>query len=289
MNYSGSIFTLFLILGGVLTIGIWINVHVYAQQLTGNSSISTISPEVKAKMCDPSNPGLKVVNTTESTICGIPKTVKPSSPATPTTTTSLSRTTPKPTSISSISDPSKQRQQQIASTSKNNNINGAVPPSYVSPVSNPINKSLSPIPIMAPQANQQQLEEQQQQPLQTQQLQLTTDNNTAVLNHAFASTSPLSSSGNLVYLGYHGGDNVDSSSTTKKSSDTHKSTSHNSPTTKKSTSSSNTKSHSHDNNSSKSSKSNNHSSSNKKNSSSKGHSNHRGGGDSFFVGDPFFR
>src|ERR1051325_9449366 len=126
MNYSSSSFTLFLILGGVLTIGIWSNVHVYAQQLTGNSSISTISSEVKAKMCDPSNPGLKVVNTTESTICGIPKTVKPALPATPNTTTSISRTTtPKPTSISSISDPSKQQHQPIASTNKNNNINGA--------------------------------------------------------------------------------------------------------------------------------------------------------------------
>ncbi|MFL6433390.1 MAG: hypothetical protein ACJ71O_06640 [Nitrososphaeraceae archaeon] len=55
---------------------------IYAQQSSSppaGSSLSstTISPELKAKMCDPSNPSLKVVNTTESTICGIPKTVKP--------------------------------------------------------------------------------------------------------------------------------------------------------------------------------------------------------------------
>ena len=57
---------------------------IYAQQSSSppaGSSLSstTISPELKAKMCDPSNPSLKVVNTTESTICGIPKTVKPPS------------------------------------------------------------------------------------------------------------------------------------------------------------------------------------------------------------------
>ncbi|MFL6345507.1 MAG: hypothetical protein ACJ71A_08695 [Nitrososphaeraceae archaeon] len=53
---------------------------IYAQQSSSppaGSSLSstTISPELKAKMCDPSNPSLKVANTTESTICGIPKTV----------------------------------------------------------------------------------------------------------------------------------------------------------------------------------------------------------------------
>jgi hypothetical protein len=31
-------------------------------------------------MCDPNSPSLKVVNTTESRICGIPKTVQPSIP-----------------------------------------------------------------------------------------------------------------------------------------------------------------------------------------------------------------
>ncbi|MFL6462738.1 MAG: hypothetical protein ACJ71J_17640, partial [Nitrososphaeraceae archaeon] len=66
---------------------------IYAQQSSSppaGSSLSstTISPELKAKMCDPSNPSLKVVNTTESTICGIPKTVKPPSLSTQQTTKS---------------------------------------------------------------------------------------------------------------------------------------------------------------------------------------------------------
>jgi hypothetical protein len=32
----------------------------------------TVTPEQKAAMCDPNNPKLSVVNTTESKICGIP-------------------------------------------------------------------------------------------------------------------------------------------------------------------------------------------------------------------------
>ncbi len=50
----------------------------------------TISPKLKAEMCDPSNPTLKV-NTTESRICNIPKTVKnvtTAAAASPTTTDS---------------------------------------------------------------------------------------------------------------------------------------------------------------------------------------------------------
>ena len=39
----------------------------YAQQ---------ISPEQKAKMCNPNNPRLNFVNSTESKICGIPESVK---------------------------------------------------------------------------------------------------------------------------------------------------------------------------------------------------------------------
>ena len=36
----------------------------------------TVSPELKSKMCDPNNPKLRFVNTTESNICGVPKTIK---------------------------------------------------------------------------------------------------------------------------------------------------------------------------------------------------------------------
>jgi hypothetical protein len=40
---------------------------------------SSLTPEQKAAICDPNNPesNLNPVNTTESKICGIPKTVKP--------------------------------------------------------------------------------------------------------------------------------------------------------------------------------------------------------------------
>src|ERR687885_2241417 len=52
----------------------------------------TLTPEQKDAICNPNNPSsnLNPVNTTESKICGIPKTVKPSnttSAATPDTTT----------------------------------------------------------------------------------------------------------------------------------------------------------------------------------------------------------
>ena len=47
----------------------------------------TVSPELKSEMCDPNNPKLRFVNTTESNICGIPKTIK-----NVTTTTSITPT-----------------------------------------------------------------------------------------------------------------------------------------------------------------------------------------------------
>ncbi|MFL6426270.1 MAG: hypothetical protein ACJ71R_22140 [Nitrososphaeraceae archaeon] len=37
----------------------------------------TLTPEQVASICNPDNPKLNFVNTTESKICGIPKTVKP--------------------------------------------------------------------------------------------------------------------------------------------------------------------------------------------------------------------
>jgi hypothetical protein len=46
-------------------------------QAQGNNNItSSLTPEQRAAMCDPNNPlsMLKSVNTTESRICGIPKT-----------------------------------------------------------------------------------------------------------------------------------------------------------------------------------------------------------------------
>ena len=96
MSHTSTIFALFPFLVGIMLFGIWSNIHAYAQQSsstsssptlsspTGNSVSKPISSELKAKICDPSNPDLKVVNTTEARICGIPKTVKPSLPSTAT-------------------------------------------------------------------------------------------------------------------------------------------------------------------------------------------------------------
>src|SRR6187200_489865 len=141
MSSTSSIFALFSVLVGILVFGIWSNTHVFAQQIPSSSppaagssnslSTTTISAELKAKMCDPSNPSLKVVNTTESHICGIAKTVKPplvsssaatppptsavlsssSSSSPPQTTTKPTTTTTKPTAVANIAAPKKQQQQ----------------------------------------------------------------------------------------------------------------------------------------------------------------------------------
>src|ERR687886_2368916 len=111
MSNISSIFTVFSVLVGLLLFGIWSNIAVNAQQPlasppAASSSGTTISPELKAKMCDPSNPSLKVVNTTESRICGIAKTVKP-----PPSTLSASQPTSSPLSSSTTA-------QQIITTTK---------------------------------------------------------------------------------------------------------------------------------------------------------------------------
>jgi hypothetical protein len=48
----------------------------------GGGGSTTLTPAQKAAMCDPNNPSLKFVNTTESHICGIPKSPSPNSTAT---------------------------------------------------------------------------------------------------------------------------------------------------------------------------------------------------------------
>ena len=49
-------------------------------QAADDTSSSSLTPEQRAAICDPNNPSsnLNPVNTTESRICGIPKTVQPS-------------------------------------------------------------------------------------------------------------------------------------------------------------------------------------------------------------------
>jgi hypothetical protein len=55
------------------------------------SQAQQLSPEQKAAMCAPNNPRLKFVNSTESEICGIPKTI-PKTPTNQTNSTTLTAT-----------------------------------------------------------------------------------------------------------------------------------------------------------------------------------------------------
>jgi hypothetical protein len=76
---------------------------------------TTVSPALKSKMCDPNNPKLRFVNTTESKICGLPITIKNVTTTTPTPTTSIPTPTPKPISPSSpkpITPPSENLPQE---------------------------------------------------------------------------------------------------------------------------------------------------------------------------------
>lgn len=53
-----------------------------------------ISPEQKTQMCNPNNPKLNFVNSTESEICGIPKSVKNQTTLDNSTATAPSSITP---------------------------------------------------------------------------------------------------------------------------------------------------------------------------------------------------
>jgi hypothetical protein len=236
MNQTIFILGAFPLLGGILIFVISSNVYAYAQQqlspsLAADSSSSnstsvsnTISPELKAKMCDPSNPSLKVVNTTESRICGIPKTVKPhslSSAVTPPTSAAVSlppqqqTTITKPTTTApSVDSAPPKQQQQIATTNKNNNTNTSLLPTggasraTISPVSNPSNKSLSSSSqssAIAPQIKA--VNQQHKQHTLTPPITLINGtkgtNSTAGQNYTFATSSPAATSDKPLYLGYH--------------------------------------------------------------------------------------
>ena len=56
--------------------GIFGVAHGQGSNSTTSSSLSSLTPQQKAAICDPNNPKLNFVNTTESKLCGIPKTVK---------------------------------------------------------------------------------------------------------------------------------------------------------------------------------------------------------------------
>ena len=224
MSNKSSIFTVFSVLVGVMLFGIWSNIQAYAQQSsslpsstpTGSSVSKPISQELKAKMCDPSNPSLKVVNTTEARICGIPKTVKPplasTMPQTSTVSSSTQQTLTKPTTTPAAPPP--KQQQQTATTTTNNNTKAISRPTVgamnttIAPVSHPT--STSPAGI-APQVKA--VNQHQQQSTRginsTAAINSTVPpiiliNGTAGQNYTFAATSPAATSDQLLYLRYHG-------------------------------------------------------------------------------------
>src|SRR5215212_2189914 len=69
---------------------------------------TSLTPEQKDAICNPNNPSSKLnpVNTTESRICGIPVTVKPSNMTSATNTTAGTEAPPSATSIAPSAVPS---------------------------------------------------------------------------------------------------------------------------------------------------------------------------------------
>jgi hypothetical protein len=282
MNNTFSISAVLSVLTGLMLLAVWGNIQVYAQpssSVSAADSSSATSPQVKAIMCDPSNPSLKVVNTTEAHICGIPKTVKPSlssstppTPAVSSTTTTTQQTT-KPSVNPIVSTPSKQ--QEITTTGRNVADN-----TRIAPISNPATKQLSSstTTTIAPQAIHQQQQQQQEQQPQPQILPLTaTSNNTITLNNTLSTASPLLGPGKLTFLGFHGSGSTHSSSSSSDTKSSSSSKNEHSSDTKSSSSSKNehssdTKStHSHSTSSSSShAKSSSHSDHGSKSSSSAG-------------------
>ena len=199
----------------VLIFAVWSNVQIYAQSPpTGGFASKPTSPELKSIMCDPRNPDLKVVNTTEARVCGIPKTVKPLLSAAPeiSTVSSPSSSSPPvqqiettgakratPTSMTIASKP----HQTV--TSKN-----AISPStaYITWATISLLSNMSSLPssTIAPQITA--VSQQQQSPplLPIARVNSTTgSNSTAGQNYTFAATSLVpSTSDQLIYLGYHG-------------------------------------------------------------------------------------
>jgi hypothetical protein len=232
MSNISSIFALFLVLCGVLVFGIWGNIQAYAQQPSSStiplspstvSRSATISPQVKAIMCAPGSPSLKVVNTTEARICGIPKTLKTN------TTTAAAIPSPTTTAISSPPTATKlpaanvalPKQQKITTTPATSQLpkqtTGASKETTITAVSNKPSLPSSPSTI-APQVNAISKKPQQQE-----QLQPATSNIPAGRNFTFATTSPAVASDTLKYLGYRGTATAADSGSSSDSKDKHSS------------------------------------------------------------------
>jgi hypothetical protein len=227
MNHTNLIFIISSLLVGILVFSIWSNTHAFAQQPPssslppdGSSSSTSLSnpitSELKAKICDPSNPDLKVINTTESRICGIAKTVKPplaSSVVTPPTSAVSSPSSPpstQQTTTTVATNTATPPNQQVKTSNNNTNVisrpNGGPTGRTIAPVSNASNKSLSPTSLSLAIAPQVKAIKQQLQP----------------------PAPPVVASDKLMYLGYHG---VDSQPNDKSSSDSKQSSIHRSSST----------------------------------------------------------
>ena len=225
MSKKRSVFAVFSVLiSGLLLFAIWSNIHVYAQQqppaqsrAADSLNTTKISSELKAKMCNPGNPSLKVVNATESRICGIPRTVKPhtaSAAMPPTSSVSSSApqqtTTTKPTSVASASTAHPHaKQQRITNTNANvtSQETEGVIGSKIAPatrLTNSLSSSPSSSPShIAPQVKAvNQPQQQHQTPITRINGTTAVNNTTTGQNYTFTSTTPTSD--RIMCLGYPG-------------------------------------------------------------------------------------
>ena len=224
MNHTTLLVGILLTLGIPLAATLASTFSAYGQQLSSPSSPSasspdttTISAKLKADLCNPSNPGLKVVNTTEARICNIPKTVKntttsSSLPSSPTTSISVASPATTPAAGSATQVSSKVNPKQQVATTNNSNVplgtNSATISAPYDTTSNVNNKpipSSSPTTTVAPQVgvvSQGNVTHPQQSPPP---IISTVSNGTNVQDNTPLSVSPLPGSDKLVYLGYNTG------------------------------------------------------------------------------------
>jgi hypothetical protein len=92
---------------GVITIAVIFAATAVTLAKLGNSAIAqgegnltirnqTLTPQQEAAICNPNNPKLNFVNTTESRICGIPKTIQNTTASTSNMTTGAPSSLPQP-------------------------------------------------------------------------------------------------------------------------------------------------------------------------------------------------
>jgi hypothetical protein len=108
-----NILTVCIILAAIIVILTGSGSFRIAQGQTNDTSLTpandtSLTPEQKDAICNPNNPLSKLnpVNTTESKICGIPVTLKPSNMTSATNTTAGTEAPPSATSIAPSAVPS---------------------------------------------------------------------------------------------------------------------------------------------------------------------------------------